>query len=89
MQRKTRNIVLLFLLALLFGAHILAAQTGTQFLTVEGTGGDTGTLTVQFQDAATNVYYATYRYGVQDTPISVATALAGLLNGSWGPYAWG
>ena len=35
MQRKTRNRVLLLLLALLFGARTLTAQTGWQFFTVE------------------------------------------------------
>ena len=38
MQRKTRNRVLLLLLALLFGARTLTAQTGWQFFTVEGRG---------------------------------------------------
>ena len=84
MQRKTRNRVLLLLLALLFGARTLTAQTGWQFFTVEGTGGDLGMLSVQFNDAANNVYAATFMYDQADTPTTAAASLASILIANYG-----
>jgi hypothetical protein len=88
MQQKTRNIVLLLLLALLFSARNLTAQTGWQFFTVKGTGGDLGMLSVQFNDAANNMYAATFMYDQADTPRTAAAALASILIANYGTNAF-
>jgi len=83
-MKRVRNIVLLLLLTALFGARTLVAQyvpsTGFQFFTVYGTQGGSGRLTLEFNDASNNGYYATYDYGPNDTPKTAATYLYNSLN---------
>jgi len=88
MQRKTKNIVLLLLLALLFSARSLTAQTGWQFFTVVGNPGGSGELSVQFSDADNDFYYATYWYGPTDNPTTAAAGLAYILTTTYGTNAF-
>jgi hypothetical protein len=77
---KKRSILLLLLLALLFGAPAFAASpvgtTGWLYVQVNGIGGDANQVSLSFTDNQGNTFWEPDSYSYSDTPQSVASYLA-------------
>jgi hypothetical protein len=89
MKNKKRSILLLLLLALLFGASVLHAQvanpqgstssvgtTGWLYVQVIGNGGDANQVSLSFTDNQGNTFWEPDNYGPSDTEQTIASYLA-------------